>query len=167
MVIRNLMYSWTLCFQNFRILAERVNNHVMGEADSTPERRQSISPNIDSRPGSGRFSRPSSRPSSPSRSASREEATFVRRLSSTLDTGDKAAMPPPQSPISTLWVLNSFCEDWLFMFHSYFTDPDEEVRLETLWRLMNVIWFSSRFLNLVRFSKILSLVLSCCLNASS
>merc|ERR1719154_588882 len=52
-------------FEDFRILAERVNNHVMGEADSTPERRQSISPNIDSRPGSGRFTRPSSRPSSP------------------------------------------------------------------------------------------------------
>ena len=116
MVIRNLMYSWTLCFQNFRILAERVNNHVMGEADSTPERRQSISPNIDSRPGSGRFSRPSSRPSSPSRSASREEATFVRRLSSTLDTGDKAAMPPPQSPISTLWVLNGEFM-WELPFH--------------------------------------------------
>ena len=77
----------------------------MGEADSTPDRRQSISPNIDTRPGSGRFSRSNSRPSSPSRSTSREEGTFVRRLSSTLDAGDSAVMPPPQSPISSLWVM--------------------------------------------------------------
>ena len=43
--------------QNFRLLAERSNNHVMGESSSTPERRQSISPNIETRGGGGRFSR--------------------------------------------------------------------------------------------------------------
>ena len=76
----------------------------MGESSSTPERRQSISPNIETR-GSGRFSRSNSRPSSPSRSASREEVSFARRVSSHLESDvDRAAMPPPppQSPITTL-----------------------------------------------------------------
>ena len=85
-------------FESFRVLAEKANNHVMGEGSDS--RRQSISPNNLDR--GRRFSRSNSRPGSPSRSISREE-TFVRKVSGKLETEtDRIAMPPPQSPMSTL-----------------------------------------------------------------
>ena len=84
-------------FLEFKSLTEACHSHVVGDKDE--RRRDSVSPGV-----SNGYSRGGSRHASPSRSLSREDSALrsVCSPGSQDQDQDRAAMPPPQSPVTSL-----------------------------------------------------------------